>query len=215
MGLKNRVSFNIQLFDNSVHHAWVRPETLIGQFIQEILVEFGIEYPYLNQHDTKQYYLRPQHQQQPLPEDQSAFHVRHFENLVLEEQPLKPPAESTVLDSPFYLKCRSHVFRMGWAPALIGRPSDDGKQHRLTVNLESFSLAVSRNHAEFVLVDRQLCIRRLSNNPTYLNGVLLPFDEINPTLSKVIPIADQDTILLERSGIVLTCLMPTFSKKGG
>ena len=65
---------------------------------------------------------------------------------------------------------------------------------------------MSRRQAEIVRVDGRFAIRSLSENPILLNGALLPCgpDSVEPPL----PVQDGDQILLQRSGILLTCLQP-------
>ncbi|MCB9006663.1 MAG: FHA domain-containing protein [Ardenticatenaceae bacterium] len=202
-----RITFEIDFLGVSMEVAQVRSEVTIGQLVQEILVEFALEHPFLNQHQPQNYVLRTAVDSIDLPPDQAIHQIGKRSKLFFREKEVIVPETAVSIDQPFYLRYRSHVFKIGWTPALIGRPiPGDTDNARLAVDLEPFSLAVSRRQAEIVWADGRFAIRGLSENPMLINGVLLPFGR--DSIDSLTQLQNGDTILLQRSGIALTCLQP-------
>lgn len=203
-----RTTISLDFLGISTEIAQACPDITIGQFIQEILVEFGLDYSFLNQHQPQDYVLRTAVDGFDLPFDQSVHQIGGRGTLFFREKDLIVPETAVVNPMPFYLRYRSHIFKIGWLPALIGRPiTGDADNALLAVNLEPFSLAVSRRQAKIVMENGRFAIRNLSENPILLNGKPLPFvsDTANLPASNL---QDGDTLLLQRSGITLTCLQP-------
>lgn len=201
------ITLEIDFLGISTEVAQVRPSVTVGQLAQEILVEFGLEYPFLNQHQPQNYALRTAVGSIDLPPDQPIHQIGKRSILYFREKDVVVPEVAVPIDHPLYLRYRSHVFKISWTPAFIGRPiPGDADNARLAVDLEPFSLAVSRRQAEIVWADGRFAIRSLSENPILLNGSLLPSNP-DSTVS-ALPLQDGDKILLQRSGILLTCLQP-------
>lgn len=209
MARKKRITLDIHLFNGDIHRAQVLPHITMGELIQEILLEFGPEYRYLDQHNVQGYALWLPGSDRALPSDRSMEYLGRQQTLIFREKQPSIPAGTEWLPKPIYLRYRSHVFKIIWQPAFIGRPEPGSTQNDLlAVNLEPYSLAVSRQQAEIVWAKERCAIRRLSPNPLLLNGELLPFDTETPKQSTAMPLQDGDVILLEHSGITLTCLQP-------
>ena len=74
-------------------------------------------------------------------------------------------------------------FDIQWTPAIIGRPSTDVNHNiMLAVNMQilAIGMTISRKHAQFVFSEGSFFIEpAAANNPTYLNGKLLPVHTMN------------------------------------
>ena len=202
-----KITLEIDLLGIGTEVAQVHPDVTVGQLVQEILVEFGLEHAFLNQHQPHKYALRTALDGIDLPPDKPIQQIGQRSILYFREKEVLVPETAVAISQPFYLRYRSHVFKISWSPALIARPiPGDADNTRLAVDLEPFSLAVSRRQAEIVRVDGRFAIRSLSENPILLNGALLPWGPDSAELP--LPVQDGDKILLQRSGILLTCLQP-------
>lgn len=204
----NRLPIQIDLFGIESSTAYVRPYVTVGQLVEDILIEFALDFPFLNQHAPQQYALRTARDGVDLPVDQAIQQIHGRGQLFFQEKVVSVPEAAATVNIPLYLRYRSHVFRICWTPAIIGRPiPGEGRQSRLAVNLEPFSLAVSRRQAEIVENNGRFAIRPLSPNPLLLNGTVLEYSS-EPEGSHAYPLADGDKILLQSSGIELVCLQP-------
>lgn len=207
MPKQQRLTLNITLFSET-HRANVLATLTVTDLIQEILVAFGNRLRFLNQHQPERYQIACSDETKPLAETAVLAHYLHDEDtLIFSERPRPTPDGATPLEAPFYLRYRSHVFPVNWQPALIGRPEPAAAQNNLlAVNLEMFSRAVSRQHAEIVEENGRWFIRQLTANPVLLNGTPLPFNEKDGHLSPLIPFTEGAVLRLPRSGIILDCL---------
>jgi hypothetical protein len=212
---KRRIGLQIQLPDGTTHRALALPEVTMAQLVHEILAEFGGDIRHLDRHEPLRYGLWSPGDIRPLPGDRAIHQIGAQTTLVFREQLPVTPRGAIPLERPVYLRYRSHVFCVAWQPGVIGRPKPDSPlNHLLAVNLEPYSLAVSRRQAEIVVVQGAPAVRRLSVNPMRLNGQLLPFDEDAPEHSPAIPLRADDQLSLESSSIVLHCLLPTAPANG-
>lgn len=212
---KRRIGLQIHLPDGTTHRALALPEVTMAQLVDEILAEFGGDIRYLDRHEPQRYGLWSPGDIRPLPGDRAIHQLGTQTMLVFREQLPATPRGAMPLEQPVYLRYRSHVFCVAWQPGVIGRPKPDSPlNHLLAVNLEPYSLAVSRRQAEIVVVQGAPAVRRLSVNPMRLNGQLLPFDEDAPEQSPAIPLQADDQLSLESSSIVLHCLLPTAPANG-
>lgn len=206
---KKRIGLEICLPDGARHRALVLPHVTVGQLIREALAEFSDDVRYLDQHERERYSLWLPDDDYALPPDRAIQALGPVSVLELREKPIPAPAGAMPLGIPFYLRYRSHVFPIGWQPALIGRPEPNSPRNALlAVNLEPYSLAVSRQQAEVLMVDDRLAVRRLSRTSTSLNGKLLDFNEESPNESPAVPLQTDDLLSFDQSGIVLQCVMP-------
>lgn len=212
---KRRIGLQIHLPDGTTHRALALPEVTMAQLVDEILAEFGGDIRYLDRHEPQRYGLWSPGDIRPLPGDRALHQLGAQTMLVFREQLPATPRGAMPLEQPVYLRYRSHVFCVAWQPGVIGRPKPDSPlNHLLAVNLEPYSLAVSRRQAEIVVVQGAPAVRRLSVNPMRLNGQLLPFNEDAPEHSPAIPLSADDQLSLESSSIVLHCLLPTAPANG-
>ena len=212
---KRRIGLQIHLPDGTTHRALALPEVTMAQLVDEILAEFGGDIRYLDRHEPQRYGLWSPGDIRPLPGDRAIHQLGTQTMLVFREQLPATPRGAMPLEQPVYLRYRSHVFCVAWQPGVIGRPKPDSPlNHLLAVNLEPYSLAVSRRQAEIVVVQGAPAVRRLSVNPMRLNGQLLPFNEDAPEHSPAIPLSADDQLSLESSSIVLHCLLPTTPANG-
>ena len=212
---KRRIGLQIHLPDGTTHRALALPEVTMAQLVHEVLAEFGGDIRYLDRHEPQRYGLWSPGDIRPLPGDRAIHQLGVQTMLTFREQLPATPRGATPLEQPVYLRYRSHVFCVAWQPGVIGRPKPDSPlNHLLAVNLEPYSLAVSRRQAEIVVVQGAPAVRRLSVNPMRLNGQLLPFNEDAPEHTPAIPLSADDQLSLESSSIVLHCLLPTAPANG-
>ncbi len=212
---KRRIGLQIHLPDGTIHRARALPEVTMAQLVHEILAEFSGDIRYLDRHEPQRYGLWSPGDIRPLPGDRPIHQLGAQTTLAFREQRPATPRGATPLERPIYLRYRSHVFCVAWQPGVIGRPKPDSPlNHLLAVNLEPYSLAVSRRQAEIVVVQGAPAVRCLSVNPMRLNGALLPFDEDAPERSPAVPLHADDQLSLEVSSIVLHCLLPTVTANG-
>jgi hypothetical protein len=206
---KKRIGFELWLPDGTRHRALALPGATVDELIGEVLAEFSADIRYLDQYERQRYSLWLPGDDRALPPDRSIQQLGPLTTLEFRERPATIPAGAEPLTPPIYLRYRSHVFRVAWQPGVIGRP-EPGLQRNafLAVNLEPYSLAVSRRQAEVISQGGRLAVRRLIDNPTRLNGELLPFNEEQPEESPAVPLHAGDVLLLERSKIELQCLLP-------
>jgi len=208
-----RTTIQIDILGIITEVAQVRPDLTIGQLTQEILVEFGLEYSFLNQHRPQNYVLRTAIDGIDLSPDQLIHQIGKRSVLFFREKEVLVPETAVAINQQFYLRYRSHVFKISWTPALIGRPiPGDVANALLAVDLEPFSLAVSRRQAEIVQENGCFVLRSLSENPMLYNGSPLLFTP-GTTAASSTCLKDGDIILLQRSGIALTCLQPSILSK--
>ena len=210
MSKQQRLTLHITLF-NQNRRADVLATLTVGELIQEILVAFGTQMRFLDQHQPDRYQLSLPESAEPLAETVAlAQCVANEDQLIFAERSVLIPSGAQPLETPFYLRYRSHVFPVTWQPAIIGRPEPGAEQNDwLAINLESCSHAVSRQHAEIVAKDGRWFVRQLAANPVLLNGVPLPFNEQDNSRSPLVPFDLGATIHLTRSGISLFCLAKT------
>ena len=207
---KRRIGLQIHLPDGTTYRALALPEVTMAQLVREILAEFSGDIRYLDRHQPQRYGLWSPGDIRPLPGDRPIHQLGAQTTLAFREQHPATPRGATLLERPVYLRYRSHVFCVTWQPGVIGRPQPDSLLNQLlAVNLEPYSLAVSRRQAEVLRVGDQVAIRRLSTNPTSLNGRLIEFNEEAPDESPIIPLCDDDHLSFDQSGIVLQCVFPT------
>ncbi len=208
MTRRKRVNVKIDFMGIDVQTAQILPSVTVSQLTQEILVEFGLEYPFLNQHKSDDYTLCTADGYN-LAGDQLVQQLGNRITLSFRERKIAIPETAVATSSPFYLRYRTHIFKIAWQPALIGRPRPGASDNNLlAVNLEPFSLAVSRRQAEIMMKDGRYVIRCLNKNPVLLNGTLLPFVAENADSLPTTLLKNGDEILLQSSGIQLICLQP-------
>jgi len=146
---------------------------------------------------------------EPLDEERPlAAQLTGGERLALAERPLAIPQGAAPLRHALYLRERGgQVFRLPWAPAVIGRPDPGLAGNELiAVNLSAHPAGqrVSRRHAQILERGGQYLVERLSPNPTAVVG---DDGQTTPVEDMPVPIGHGDTLLLERSQIALTFLV--------
>lgn len=208
---KDRLDLTIDVLELPAQHAaalWtLSPQELIAATLQEFreLEQLGI--------DPGDYQLLDAQSGAPLDEkplddlfakDAKDIHLKLVEKLSATPRGAQPAPD------PVYLReqATGRVYRIGWLPAIIGRPDRNLADNQLlAVNLEVLptGLRVSRRHVRLSEQGGQYFIQRLSGNPTMVRRVI--GESINLLEGSRIPIDHGDLIVLERSQITLKFLI--------
>lgn len=210
--MEDRVELIIDVFDQAAQPAKVLRSLTIRELIDEILLEFEDDLPWLDRQSPERYSLRRKDDGESLDLARTVAdqHLSRGTALVFAETPVIVPPGATPMTDDAYLIYRrqtdadaNRAFRLNWQPAIIGRP-DALMQHEdlLAVNLEPFptGLRVSRRHAQIEETDGLYYLRNLSNNPLRLNDVSLALGETRE-------LHDGDRIHLVRADIGLTFVL--------
>ena len=128
---------------------------------------------------------------------------------LVEKLPAMPGGAQPAPD-PIYLReqATGRVYRLGWLPAIIGRPDRTLPDNQLlAVNLEALptGLRVSRRHVKLGEQGGQYYVQRMSGNPTLLRRTT--GETVNLLDASRTPIEHGDLIVLERSQITLKFLV--------
>ncbi|HHY54538.1 MAG TPA: FHA domain-containing protein [Chloroflexi bacterium] len=208
---KDRLDLTIDVLELPAQHAaalWtLAPQELIAATLQEFreLEQLGI--------DPGDYQLLDAQSGAPLDEkpldDLFAKDAKDI-HLKLVEKPVPVPRGAQSAPEPLYLReqATGRVYRLGWLPAIIGRPDRNlPDNHLLAVNLEALptGLRVSRRHVRLSEQGGQYFVQRMSGNPTVLRRTT--GETINLLDASRMPIDSGDLIVLERSQITLKFLI--------
>jgi pSer/pThr/pTyr-binding forkhead associated (FHA) protein len=199
-----RLELNIDVFDKPMQKAMAMPDLTPTELVEAILQEFQ-ELEYLSD-SPGDYVLVHADSKDPLQDDvEIQRQVRHQGRLAILEKAPETPAGAQPASKGLYLRdiATGNVTKVPFTPAIIGRPDNNQPNNELVVvNLESYptGLRVSRRHAQITEERGKFFIESLSRNPTALRD-----EEGNmmPVMAKKRPINNGDTIVLERSNIVM------------
>lgn len=207
---KDRLDLTIDVLELPGQHAaalWtLAPQELIAATLQEFreLEQLGI--------DPGDYQLLDAATGAALDEkpldalfakDAKDVHLKLVEKLAPVPRGAQPAPEPIYLREP----ATGRVYRLGWLPAIIGRPDRNLPDNQLlAVNLEALptGLRVSRRHVRVSEQGGQYYVQRMSGNPTVLRratGETISLLDASRT-----PIDHGDSIVLERSQITLKFL---------
>jgi hypothetical protein len=199
-----RLALNIDVFDKPMQKAMAMPDLTPAELVEAILQEFQ-ELEFLSD-SPADYILVHADSKDPL-QDGIAIQqqVRHQGHLAILEKTPETPAIAQPASKGLYLRdiTTGNVTKVPFTPAIIGRPDNNQPNNDLVVvNLESYptGLRVSRRHAQITEERGKFFIESLSRNPTALRD---SSGNMMPVTNKKRPINDGDTIVLERSNIVL------------
>lgn len=208
---KDRLELTIDVLELPPQRAaalWtLSPQEVIAAALQEFreLEQLGI--------DPGDYQLLDVQSGAPLDEkpldalfakDAKAVHLK------LAEKPVAVPRGAQPAPAPLYLReqATGRVYRIGWLPAIIGRPDRTLPDNQLlAVNLDALptGLRVSRRHVRLSEQSGQYFVQRMSGNPTVLRRTT--GETINLLDASRTPIDHGDMIVLERSQITLKFLV--------
>lgn len=208
---KDRLDLTIDVLELPAQHAaalWtLAPQELIAATLQEFreLEQLGI--------DPGDYQLLDAAtgvalDEKPLDalfaKDAKAVHLK------LVEKSASVPRGAQPAPEPIYLReqATGRVYRLGWLPAIIGRPDRNlADNHLLAVNLDALptGLRVSRRHVRLSEQGGQYFVQRMSGNPTVLRRTT--GETVNLLDASRTPIDNGDLIVLERSQITLKFLV--------
>lgn len=202
----DRIEVKIDIFDKPEQVALVLKKLTVQELLGEILQEFREDFAFLDVDNPGFYEIYPKDRDVALDVAKSlSSQVKHGAALVLRERPFPIPTGAKPMKQTVYLKemQTQKVFKLGWLPAIIGRPdaamNDD---HLLAVNLQTFStgLRVSRRHAQIVERSGKLYLESLSQNPTCVGDRTL-------TEGDRYPLNPDDEIILEKGNITLKVII--------
>lgn len=208
---KDRLDLTIDVLDLPAQHAaalWtLSPQELIAATLQEFreIEQLGI--------DPSDYQLLDAATGAALDEKPlDALFAKDAKDvhLKLVEKPASIPRGAQPAPEPIYLREQGagRVYRIGWLPAIIGRPDRNLPDNQLlAVNLEALptGLRVSRRHVRLSEQGGQYYVQRMSGNPTMLRRAT--GETINLLDASRTPIEHGDVIVLERSQITLKFLL--------
>jgi hypothetical protein len=208
---KDRLELTIDVLDMPAQHAaalWtLSPQELIAATLQEFreLEQLGI--------DPSDYELLDAQSGASLDDKPlDALFAKDAKNvhLKLAEKPVALPRGAQPAPSPLYLReqATGRVYRIGWLPAIIGRPDRTLPDNQLlAVNLDALptGLRVSRRHVKLSEQGGQYFVQRMSGNPTVLRRAT--GETINLLDASRTPIDHGDLLVLERSQITLKFLI--------
>lgn len=208
---KDRLDLTIDVLDLPAQHAaalWtLSPQELIAATLQEFreIEQLGI--------DPSDYQLLDAAtgavlDEKPLDalfgKDAKDVHLK------LVEKSASIPRGAQPAPEPIYLREQGtgRVYRIGWLPAIIGRPDRNLPDNQLlAVNLEALptGLRVSRRHVRLSEQGGRYYVQRMSGNPTMLRRAT--GETIHLLDASRTPIDHGDVIVLERSQITLKFLL--------
>lgn len=207
----DRIEYLINIFHYSNQRALALPSITPEALIESIADEFQDEIPYLGR-NTDRYFLQAGQKRIPsktlLSEQVQAGSTL---SLVETVQPL--PSKSRLLDSPLYLREENsgYVYKIGWAPAIIGRNDPEKPDNELvSADLSGLekSLMVSRRHIELLERGGNIYARSLSpgNKSTIIKRNK---GEKIPLVDRYIQLEHEDRIFLNRSKLTFRILLNT------
>jgi pSer/pThr/pTyr-binding forkhead associated (FHA) protein len=176
------VDVKINVFEHAGQRARVRRSITVKTLIDEILKEFDD----IDADSPEKYSIQLEGIEKPLNVNQT-----------LAQLDIQPQDELSVgylhqtirrmLDPKDHASLREETsnisFDIQWTPAIIGRPSTEVNHNiMLAVNMQilAIGMTISRKHAQIVFSEGSYFIEPQSaNNPTYLNGKLLPPHSMN------------------------------------
>lgn len=176
------IDVKINVFEHTGQRARVRRSITVKTLIDEILKEFDD----IDDDSPEKYSIQLKGVEKPLNVNQT-----------LTQLDIQPQDELNVgylhqtirkmLDPKDHAMLREETsnisFDIQWTPAIIGRPSTDVNHNiMLAVNMQilAIGMTISRKHAQFVFSEGSFFIEpAAANNPTYLNGKLLPVHTMN------------------------------------
>ena len=200
--MDERIDLIVDVFDQVGQQAQVLGRLTVHEFIQEIIQEFRDDFTFLDSFNPSFYELCLKEQGGSLDANKCiGTVVESGASLLLREKAISMPEGAEPLSEMVYLResQSERVFKLGWHPAIIGRPDKlAGNDSLLAVNLQEFAnnLRVSRRHAQIMKENDQFYLESLSRNPIMINGEVLVDGQrrlLNP----------DDEILLENSNIML------------
>ena len=204
---KDRLDLTIDVLELPAQHAaalWtLSPQEVIAAILQEFreLEQLGI--------DPGDYQLLDAESGAALDEKPlDALFAKDTKDahLKLVEKQAPVPRGAQPAPERIYLReqATGRVYRLGWLPAIIGRPDRNLPDNQLlAVNLEALptGLRVSRRHIKLSEQGGQYFVQRMSGNPTVLRRTT--GETINLLDASRTPIDNGDLIVLERSQIWL------------
>ena len=209
--IHNRLEIYVDVFDERNQRALPLAELTPAEFIQAILEEFKhSKMEFLGDNADDYRLIRADNGSDLKPGIPLGEQLTTGDRVILEEKLSPLPEGTTRPFRPLYLRelSSNHVFRIQWAPALIGRP-DPTQPHddRLAVNLRhaETGLRVSRRHAQILEEQGRFFIQSLSSNPTSV----LRDRNASPiqVTSKPLALLPGDIIILDRSNIMLKVIL--------
>jgi len=203
----NRLEVFVDVFDEQNQRALPLAELTPVEFIRAILEEFQhSKMEFLGDNPEDYVLVRTDNGEELSPDATLGEQLQNGDHLILKERLAPLPPGTKRPDAFLYLRelGGSHVYRIQWVPALIGRP-DPTQPHDdwLAVNLRSAEtgLRVSRRHAQITEKKGQFFIQSLSSNPTsVLRG---RNTKPIPVPQTPMPLQAGDIIILDRSNIML------------
>ena len=176
------IDVKINVFEHTGQRARVRRSITVKTLIDEILKEFddidsdspekysiqlkGVEKPLEVNHTLAQLDIQPQDE----------LNVGYLHQTI---RKMLDPKDHAMLRE----ETSNITFDIQWTPAIIGRPSTEVNHNiMLAVNMQilAVGMTISRRHAQIVFSEGSFFIEpEAANNPTYLNGKLLPVHSMN------------------------------------
>ncbi len=176
------IDVKINVFEHTGQRALVRKSITVKTLIDEILKEFDD----IDNDSPEKYSIQIKGMEKPLNVNQT-----------LAQLDIQPQDELNVgylhqtirkmLDPKDQAELREETsnitFDIQWTPAIIGRPSTEVNHNiMLAVNMQilTVGITISRKHAQIIFSDGSFFIEPLAaNNPTFLNGKMLPVNSMN------------------------------------
>lgn len=205
---KAPIELFIDVFTLKAQRALVLPTLTPIDLVGAVLQEFReLEYLSMNR---DMYRLVKTDGSELTPERPLSKQVNSQDKLAMIEVSPKKPAHAQEFTKRVYLREHpiGNVYKLHWAPAIIGRPDPDIKDDHLAVNLSTNpnGLRVSRRHARITEDRGNLYVESMSPNPTTVTDTQR---NITTTLlqGQKVLIQQDDLILLDRSSITLRVIV--------
>lgn len=207
----SRLDLQIDIFNLPAQRAQPLASLTVRQLIAAILSEFG-EVEFLGT-NSESYELHRLSTGAVLEFDAPLqSQVQSGDHLRLEERESPQPTGTWQPTDHLYMRERDErgtrrVHRIGWVPALVGRPASNDSDALLAVNLQHAptGMRVSRRHLRLFEHQGQYFVEMISDNPTTLLREAMPPYPL--TLEHPTEVRAGDLIQFDRSGIYLRFLV--------
>jgi pSer/pThr/pTyr-binding forkhead associated (FHA) protein len=180
------IDVKINVFEHTGQRARVRKSITVKTLVDEILKEFDD----IDNDSPEKYSIQIKGMENPLNVNQT-----------LAQLDIQPQDELNVgylhqtirkmLDPKDQAELREETsnitFDIQWTPAIVGRPSTEVNHNiMLAVNMQilTVGITISRKHAQIIFSEGNFFVEpSAANNPTFLNGRMLPVNSMNKLTS--------------------------------
>lgn len=199
-----RIELVIDVFDQAAQRAIALSTLLPSDLVAAVIEEFS-EIEFLGSDPARYQLIKAATGTALDPQARVGDQLATGDRLTLveREEPLPPGTQPP--SRPIYLRDQISgvVYKLGWQPAIIGRPDatqKDNQQIAVDLSMHDAGQRVSRRHARIVESKGQFYVEHLAQNPTIVKDTQGATTRVERDRSLI---HSGDTIVLENSQIAL------------